>query len=67
MTLKPPYELYIAGEDIEYGQTVAVSIADGKVYRARPVGCRLIGNAVGSIREGFRVEARDGKVREDDA
>jgi len=58
---------YIAGEDIELGHTVAISIADGKVYRARPVGCHLLGNAVERIREGKRIAVTDGEAREDDA
>jgi ethanolamine utilization microcompartment shell protein EutL len=62
-----PYELYIAGEDIRSGDTVVISSADGKAYRAGEVAGTLAGNAVAEIREGFRIEVRDGKIREDDA
>lgn len=61
--------LYIAGEDIDAGDIVGLNLIDGKVYRALtpPSGCHLIGSAVERIRDGFRVVAKDGEVREDDA
>jgi len=59
--------LYVAGEDIEAGDTVVISMIDGKVYRAGPVAGTLLGNAVERLREGFRVTEDSGEVREDDA
>jgi predicted transcriptional regulator len=59
--------LYIAGEDIEAGDAVVVSMIDGKVYCAGPVAGTLLGNAVERLREGFRVTEDSGEVREDDA
>jgi hypothetical protein len=61
------YELYTAGERIRSGDTVVISAEDGKAYRAGSVAGVLAGNAVTEIREGFRIEVRDGKIREDDA
>lgn len=59
--------LYVAGEDIGFGDAVVVSMIDGKAYRAGPVAGTLLGNAVENLREGFRVFEANGDVREDDA
>lgn len=60
-------DLYIAGEQIHAGDTVVISFADGKAYRAGPVAGVLAGNATEEIREGFRIAVRGGVVTEDDA
>ena len=59
--------LYVAGEDIGADQTVVVRKSDGLVYRSGPEPADCLGVAVERLREGFRVIAKDGEVREDDA
>ncbi len=57
----------IAGESIQAGSTVMVDSSDGKAYAAGMRHGALIGNAVEELREGFKVRAEGGEVREDDA
>lgn len=59
-------ELYIAGAQIE-ADTSVVRSDDGKVYPAGEFSGVFIGNARETLREGFRVMARNGEVYEDDA
>ena len=60
-------KLYVAGEDIEPGDSVVVSLIDGRVYRAGPVPGTYVADAVERIRKGFRVAIDDDCAREDDA
>lgn len=60
-------ELLIAGEHIHAESSVVRSLIDGKAYTAGEHAGEYIGNAVEELREGFRVAARNGEVREDDA
>jgi predicted transcriptional regulator len=60
--------LYIAGETIQAGDSVALSIIDGKLYTSGPVAGEYIGEAAEQLREGFRVALRDDcYLYEDDA
>lgn len=59
--------LYVTGEYIEAGDSVVISMTDGKAYVAGPVAGTLLGVAVESCREGFRIIEKDGEIREDDA
>lgn len=58
--------LYIAGENINAESSVIIA-TDGKVYAAGSRAGVMIGEAVENIREGFRVEVKVGRIREDDA
>lgn len=57
----------VAGEDIPAGSSCVLALIGGKVWIAGPKAGTYIGEAVESIREGFRIEAKNGEIREDDA
>lgn len=62
-------EIAVAGEYIPAGTSVAI-MPNGKVYAdSGRVGTarKYVGEAVDTIREGFRVAIKDGEVREDGA
>lgn len=60
--------LAVAGEDIDAGVTVMISLGTNLVFATgQGHAGDWIGETVERIREGFRVEIKDGEVREDDA
>jgi len=60
--------LYIAGENIDAGEPIAISPRDGKVYSTRThIAGRPFPIATENLREGLRIAVTDGDVREDDA
>lgn len=63
-------DLCIIGEDIPAERPVVRSLIDGKLYIAGRHGGHAgeyVGDAVETLREGFRAMVRGSEVREDDA
>jgi hypothetical protein len=59
--------LAVAGEDIGAGSTVVLAFGTNLLFSAARHAGSVVGESVEQIREGFRVQIKNGEVREDDA